>query len=78
MASVETADRQSTVALFAAAYLKAMMSGGGELINEKDLKELERFEEKREVVTERRVGERKWHLLRLPQSFVGLSSTHSA
>ncbi len=77
MSRVETADRQSTVALFAATYLKAMMSGG-ELINDKDLKELERFEEKREVVTEQRVGERKWHLLRLPQSVVGLSSTHSA
>ena len=77
MSRVETADRQSTVALFAAAYLKAMMSGG-ELINDKDLKELERFEEKREVVTEQRVGERKWHLLRLPQSVVGFSSTRSA
>ena len=38
------------------------------LINDKDLKETKRFKENREVVIERRIGERKWYLLRLPET----------
>ena len=37
------------------------------LISEKDLKEVKRLKENRDIVTEERVGERKWYLLRLPQ-----------
>ena len=37
------------------------------LINEKDLKELKEFKDNREVIIKRRIGERQWYLLRLPQ-----------
>jgi len=35
------------------------------LINDKDLMEIKRLKNNREVVIERRVGDRKWYLLRL-------------
>jgi 4-amino-4-deoxy-L-arabinose transferase-like glycosyltransferase len=36
------------------------------IINDKDLNEIKRFRENRDIVTEQRIGERTWYLLRVP------------
>ena len=48
------------------AHLIASDPRGYLLVSDKDLKKIGWFKQKREVVTEQRLGERKWNSLRLP------------
>jgi 4-amino-4-deoxy-L-arabinose transferase-like glycosyltransferase len=61
-ASIPVISSEEEIAKLSASHAQAYL-----LINDKDLKEVKRLKDNREVVIERRVGDRKWYLLRLPQ-----------
>ena len=61
-ASIPVISSEEEIAKLSASHAQAYL-----LSNDKDLKEVKRLKDNREVVIERRVGDRKWYLLRLPQ-----------
>jgi hypothetical protein len=64
---IEASERRSRRILEYASYSGASYAPARLVTNDKNLKKVRRFKDHREVVIERRVGEREWHLLRLPQ-----------
>ena len=59
-ASIPVISSEEEIARLSASHAQAYL-----LINDKDLMEIKRLKNNREVVIERRVGDRKWYLLRL-------------
>ena len=59
-ASIPVISSEEEIARLSASQAQAYL-----LITDKDLMEIKRLKNNREVVIERRVGDRKWYLLRL-------------